>query len=152
MNDFGAGVGQYKGALLKECPNFDYRAYDGAGNVEEYTKGMVKYFDLTLPLALPKADFVMSLEVGEHVSSKNEGMLIRNMHHHNCKGVILSWGVLGQDGHGHTNNHANEYIIGIFEKLDYVHDVATQQKFRDADVYSWFKNSIMVFRRKFAVC
>jgi hypothetical protein len=43
---------------------------------------------LTLPLALPITDWVLSLEVGEHVPSASEGMLIRNIHRHNCKGVI----------------------------------------------------------------
>ena len=89
LNDFGAGVGQYKGALLKKYPNFDYRAYDGAGNIEEYTKGMVKYFDLTLPLALPKADFVLSLEVGEHVHS-SVMMTLSERRHAECVELALS--------------------------------------------------------------
>ena len=47
--------------------------------------------------------------MGEHVSGNYEGMVIRNLHHHNCKGVILSWAVLGQGGHSHVNNNSNDY-------------------------------------------
>ena len=74
--------------------------------MHEYTQGFVEYFDLSMPLELPKADWVLSLEVGEHVPSNYEqAMLIRNLHHHNRKGVILSWSVIGQGGHSHVNNH-----------------------------------------------
>lgn len=59
--------------------------------MHEYTQGFVEYFDLSMPLELPKADWVLSLEVGEHVPSNYEqAMLIRNLHHHNRKGVSLS--------------------------------------------------------------
>ena len=151
INDFGAGVGQYKSEILQKLPNFNWNAYDGAGNVEEYTKGFLKWFDLTLPLELPKADWVISLEVGEHVPNEFEGMLIRNLHHHNCKGIILSWGTLGQGGHSHINNHSNDYIISVFNELGYIEDVDMKARLRNSkDNYRWFTGSVMVFRRSVA--
>jgi hypothetical protein len=51
INDFGAGVGQYKAGILRNIPNMTYRAYDGAGNIEAYTKGFVSFFDLSMPLS-----------------------------------------------------------------------------------------------------
>ena len=151
VHDFGAGVGQYKAEILQQRPNFEWNSYDGAGNVYEYTKGFVNYFDLTLPLELPKADWVVSLEVGEHVPNEFEGMLIRNLHHHNCKGVILSWGVLGQGGHSHINNHSNDFIISIFNGLGYVEDLDMKARLRNPDGnYGWFVGSSMVFRRSVA--
>lgn len=148
INDFGAGVGQYKPEILQRHPNMVYEAYDGAGNVNEYTNGNVDFFDLTLPLGLPKSEWVMSLEVGEHVPSMFEGMVIRNLHRHNTKGIILSWGVLGQGGHSHVNNHSNEYIIEIFERLGYTYLQDWTARFRQSKgIYSYFKESIMVFKR-----
>lgn len=153
INDFGAGVGQYKAALAGKHPMLTYRAYDGAGNIEKFTKGFLKYFDLTLPLHLEKADWVMSLEVGEHVPSKYEGMMIRNLHKHNCKGVILSWGVLGQAGHSHVNDHGFAYLNDVFEKLGYKLDKEATAKFRNPkNNYSWFTHSTMVFRRMKQAC
>lgn len=157
--DFGAGVGQYKEAILQQengqhvlpnqkRPDVKWNSYDGAGNVVEYTKGYVTYVDLTLPLELPKADWVVALEVGEHVPNQYEGMLIRNLHHHNCKGIILSWAVVGQDGHSHVNNHSNDYIISIFKELGYVEDLDLKARLRNpVDNYGWFVASTMAFRR-----
>jgi len=148
LNDFGAGVGQYEDAILREMPNFNYSAYDGAGNIGEYTNGFVDFFDLTVPLALPKADWVISLEVGEHIPSKYEGMFFRNLHRHNRKGIILSWGVLNQNGRSHVNNHGNEYLVSTMESLGYEQDLDLQAKFRNSEGnYKWFENSLMVFRR-----
>ena len=95
VNDFGAGVGQYGEALERLDKRHRWRGYDGAGNVEEWTNGMVRWFDLTVPLSLPRADWVLSLEVGEHIPSMHEAMLFRNLHLHNCRGVVLSWAVPG---------------------------------------------------------
>lgn len=153
INDFGAGVGQYKAALAEKHPMLKYLAYDGAGNIENFTKGFLKHFDLTMPLHLEKTDWVMSLEVGEHIPSKYEGMMIRNLHKHNCKGVILSWGVLGQAGHSHVNDHGFAYLNDVFEKLGYKFDEEATAKFRNPkNNYSWFTHSTMVFRRVKQAC
>ena len=130
-----------------------YYGYDGAGNIEAYTSGFLTHADLTQPLNLPVTEWVLSLEVGEHVSSKYEGMLIRNLHRHNCKGIILSWGILGQLGNQHMNNHSNDYVAQIFNELDYERDLEKEKEFRMHNKnYSWFKKSIMVFRRKTPTC
>lgn len=89
FNDFGAGIGQYKAAVQNLRPEVTWTSYDGAGNVEEWTKNFVKWVDLTKPLSLPKADWVMSLEVGEHIPNQYEGMFLRNLHHHNCRGMYV---------------------------------------------------------------
>ena len=141
-------MGQYKHAIQTKFPDVMWKSYDGAGNTEEYTKGFVHFVDLTLPSELPKADWVVSLEVGEHVSGNYEGMVIRNLHHHNCKGVILSWAVLGQGGHSHVNNNSNDYIISLFKELGYKEDIDLKDKLRNPeDNYYWFPGSTMVFRQ-----
>jgi hypothetical protein len=63
--DLGAGLGQYGHALLSADSRVAWHGYDGAGNVEEATGSFVRFVDLTLPLSLPRADWVLSLEVGE---------------------------------------------------------------------------------------
>ena len=61
-----------------------YSAYDGAGNVERVSGGFTSFVDLTVPVSLPRADWVLVLEVGEHVPSALEEVLVRNVHAHNC--------------------------------------------------------------------
>jgi hypothetical protein len=61
--------------------------FDGAGNVEEVTGGFVRFADLSLPLQMPRADWVVALEVGEHIPSAFEPTFVRNLHAHNCRGA-----------------------------------------------------------------
>lgn len=153
ITDLGAGIGQYGSRLLQNFPDLRYTAYDGAVNVANYTNGFVQWTDLSLPLNLITSEWVLSLEVGEHIPSKYEGFYIHNIHRHNCKGVVLSWGVLGQDGDGHVNNHSNEYVIKLMLELDYTLDVDLTQKMRRGHrEHTWFKHSVMVFRRRIRVC
>lgn len=154
LSDFGAGQGQYGVQIQKSFPeSFIYRGYDGAGDVEIFTQSFLSFFDLTIPLKLPISDWVMSLEVGEHIPSHQEGMIIRNLHAHNCKGIILSWSVAGHGGHHHVNLHNNEYLIDIFSELGYENDVESANLLTSEIPKMWeFLRKIMVFRRKDAVC
>jgi len=154
VSDFGAGVGQYGACLLSANHNLTVHSYDGAANVESHTQGLVQYVDFTLPLHLPVTDWVISFEVGEHVPSKFEGMFLRNLHAHNCQGIVLSWATFAQrGGTSHINLHRNQHLEGIFDDLGYVLDKEWQEKFRNATTTSsFFRGSLMVFKRRHAVC
>lgn len=117
--DLGAGVGQFGRALLRQDARYEYRGYDGAPNVRDYTDGFVRFVDLTMPAALPQSDWVVSMEVGEHLDRAHEMAYFRNLHVHNRKGVVISWAGLDQGGHGHRNPHDPQYVAGIFESLSY---------------------------------
>ena len=43
-----------------------HHAHNGADNVESYTHGFRRFVDLSVPLALPRGDWVLSLELGTH--------------------------------------------------------------------------------------
>mgnify|MGYP002631198814 CR=1 FL=1 len=160
LSDFGAGVGQYGHALLAADKSVRWSGYDGAGNVEEFTGGFVRWFDLSLPLSLPRSDWVMCLEVGEHVPHTHEMMVLRNLHAHNCRGVILSWAALNQSGHMHVNNHRREYLAERMQGLGYRLDAHLSHKFRHGSPHKlgpqqagalpnhpWFRDNVQVFRR-----
>lgn len=131
-----------------------YRGYDGAGDVEIYTQGFVNFFDLSVPMDLPVAEWVISLEVGEHIPHEKEGMMIRNIHAHNCKGVMLSWGIEGQEGINHINNHPIEYLIDIFNELGYEYDKDESERFRSliGERQHWFKKNFLIFHRSNPLC
>ena len=64
---------------------------------EETSEGRVTYLDLTLPqYGLPLYDWVMSLEVAEHIPPKYEHIYIDNIVRHAKEGVILSWAKPGK--------------------------------------------------------
>ena len=150
--DLGAGVGQY-GQYFRAHPEAEirYAGYDGAGNVEEYTKGFLKYADLTWDLGafgVPVSDWVLSLEVGEHVPYAHEDAFVQNLHALNREGVVLSWAVPGQGGAGHVNERRNADVVATFEALGYVSGDDLAARLRAAVVSApWLRGTIMVFLR-----
>ena len=129
--EFGAGVGQDATLLLERDPRHRWQGYDGAGNVESVTGGFVCYADMSMPLALRRADWAMAIEAGEHVPREHEGMFVRNLHAHNCVGVVLTWAKLDQGGHGHVNTHDPPYVRSIFHDLGYVWDQAASARMNE---------------------
>jgi hypothetical protein len=98
--DFGAGLGWYGKALLANDSDgysvANYKAFDGAENLDLiYPDGFVKHLDLAQPVYLPPKDWVLSLEVGEHIPAVHEKIFINNLHRHNKKGIVLSWAIEG---------------------------------------------------------
>ncbi len=74
--------------------------------------------------------------------------MIRNLHAHNTKGMILSWARIGQPGHGHVNNHSSQYLVKLLDELGYDYDEAASVALRAAATYRWFRNTIHIFRRR----
>lgn len=157
--DVGAGQGQYGRYFSAVDPTIRYFGIDGAYNVETFTNGFVQYADLSIPLVfstgnddsgvpLP-ADWVMSLEVGEHLPAEAESTFIDNIHRSNTKGVVISWAIPFQPGKGHINCHTATYIAALFEESGlYDRDVVAESKLRLGATYEYFQLSLQVFRRK----
>ncbi len=61
--DIGAGQGQYTRFFEAVEPSINFMAFDGAYNVESFTENRVTWTDLTLPLDVPPADWVLNIEV-----------------------------------------------------------------------------------------
>ena len=149
--DVGAGSGQYGRYFLSRGAAFSYEAVDGALNVERFTGGFVRWADLTLPLHTRRgapADWVLSLEVGEHLPVQYEAQFLDSLDEHNRCGVILSWAVEGQAGKGHVNCRNNDYVIAAMERRGYTYDVAAATAGRAAAELPWMANTFMVFRRE----
>ena len=89
---FGDGSGRYKELLMASGLLKGYDSYDGAPFSEEISEGRVKYLDLTLPqYGLPLYDWIISLEVAEHIPREYENIYLDNIVRHAKEGVILSW-------------------------------------------------------------
>jgi len=57
-----------------------YDAYDGSPFSEEALEGKVQHLDLTVPqYGLPVYDWVLSLEVAEHIPVKFEAIYLDNL-------------------------------------------------------------------------
>ncbi|KAF8070957.1 hypothetical protein HT031_001038 [Scenedesmus sp. PABB004] len=116
--------------------------------IEEATHGFVQFADLTVPLFLGRTfDWVMSLEVGEHIPHELESVFLDNIARHASVGVLLTWAVPGQGGHAHVNNHPNEYVVEQMTRRSFELDPAATSRLRGVATLGWFKGSFMVFRR-----
>ncbi len=144
--DLGCGMGLYGIVVM----NFgiDCEGYDGNPDTPALTGGYGQVADLSQVIDLGKTyDWVLSLEVGEHLPKEFEENFIKNLHQHNTKGIVLSWAVKGQGGYGHFNCQNNDYIKEIMADYGYENDLVAETMLRTEAMLSWFKNTIMVFRR-----
>lgn len=146
VGDFGCGLGFYTHQLKKSGINSF--GYDGSPNTYELTNGSCSVLELHKPFRFPKPfDWVLCLEVGEHIPKQFESIFIDNLHHNSSKGIILSWAIKGQGGDGHVNCQNNDYVESQFQSLGYALDLDAQTKLRNDAFAPYFKRTIMVFRK-----
>ncbi|KAH3750733.1 uncharacterized protein LOC127847594 [Dreissena polymorpha] len=149
VGSFGDGPGRYKQLLLETKKLKGYDAYDGAPFSEKTSDGRVSFLDLTLPqYGLPLYDWVMSLEVAEHIPQDYEAIFIDNIVRHAREGVVLSWAVPGQAGYSHINNRPFEYVKDLFHRLGFEHDPESSNMLKKAAKLEWLQANINVYRRK----
>jgi hypothetical protein len=146
LYDFGCGGGFYTKYFRDH--NLQCFGYDGNPYTSNLTNGMCEVLDFSQPVDLRPLDFVLSLEVGEHLPPKFEDVFIDNLHRHNTDGIILSWAIKNQGGWGHFNEQNNEYIKQKFLNLGYINNIEEEIFLRNASTLPWFKNTIMVFLKQ----
>ncbi len=142
--DLGAGKGDYAKYFIAE--DIFTSCYDGNLNTPQLSDGVCGIMDLTKNINLAKYDWVLSLEVGEHLPKEYEDIFIANLDRLNKKGIVLSWAIEGQGGDGHINERNNDYIKEKLRLLGYKNDLVAENFLR-AKRTNWFKNTIMVFRK-----
>jgi hypothetical protein len=113
--DIGCGRGGYGRHFAEHAPGVRWRGVDGAEGIEEATSGFVRFADLA-ERALPAAastpsDWVMSLEVAEHLSRGDEPTFMHHVVSRAARGVLLSWSPpRGPAGHQHVNCQSSAYV------------------------------------------
>ncbi len=144
--DFGCGEGDYVRCFLDA--GLECEGYDGNPETPKLTKGLGKVLDLSESFDLGRTfDWVMSIEVGEHIPHQYEATYIENLMRHARQGIILSWAVKNQPGAGHFNCQDNDYIKAIFARYGYINDLEQEAKFRGIVSVPWFQNTLMIFRK-----
>ena len=108
----------------------------------------VKFLDLTLPQYwLPRYDWVLSLEVLEHVPAEYESVALDNIDRAARHGVVLSWAVPGQFGYQHINNRSPDYVNQTMFHRDFTLETMATRNLRNRAKFPVFKRNIMVFIR-----
>ncbi len=144
-------IGSGKGVYVRFLRAHGLRAHgiDGARDVTTVTNGLVQEWDLTRPLPQPCAqyDWVMSLEVAEHIPRPSEDTYLRNVNCSARTGVVVSWAPPGQAGNGHVNLRTRAEATERFRGLGFEPDEAASVTLRAAAKLSWFRRNTMVMRR-----
>jgi 2-polyprenyl-3-methyl-5-hydroxy-6-metoxy-1,4-benzoquinol methylase len=126
-----------------------WTGFDGTPNIKQITSGLVNVMDLAEDVYLDQQyDWVMSLEVGEHVPATKEVTFVHNIVRHAKKGIVLSWAVKGQPGNNHVNNLDNSEVRLKMFRLGFEPDFKAEQIIREAAILPWFRDTLMVFRPK----
>jgi len=104
---------------------------------------------LTLPQYwLPRYDWVLSLEVLEHIPAKYEKVALDNIDRAAGHGVVLSWAVPGQPGFHHVNNRTPTYVNQTMLDRGFTLDLKASLVLRDRATFRVLQNNIMVFVRE----
>lgn len=143
--DLGCGTGAYTKELQNVCVSA--KGYDGNPNTYKISKGLCNVADLSKKQEFDKVDWILSLEVGEHIPKEFEDVLLDNICSHSTKGVILSWAVPGQPGDGHVNCQSNDYIIDKMLDQGFIIDWDLSFQLRESATLWWFKDTIMCFKK-----
>jgi cyclopropane fatty-acyl-phospholipid synthase-like methyltransferase len=145
--DFGCGMGFY--VRLLRFLGVECDGCDGNPNTAKLTLNQCCVRDLAEPFDLGRRyDWALSLEVGEHIPQWFEATFLANLCRHNREGIVLSWAVPGQGGRGHVNERDNDYIKRSLGSRGYENDLNAEFGLRSQSYLPWFKNTIMVFRKR----
>jgi hypothetical protein len=145
FTELGAGVGCYA-AVVESSGAKVIAAVDGAENIYELTGGAVARWDLSRPMEAT-ADWVLSLEVAEHIPRLFEAEFVGNAVRNARCGLILSWGLPAQRrGSGHVNGRNTSYVRQTIEARGFRHHEAASAQLQRAVQLPWIRN-LAVFTR-----
>ena len=146
---FGDGPGIYKVLIDKTGKVQTYDAFDGAPYAEEVTNGSVRFLDLSAPqYGLKAYDWILCLEVAEHIPREFESTFLDNLVRHARRGIVLSWAKLGQGGLAHVNNRPLEYVIDQMSKRGFALDKAATELLQNSCILNWLRNNVKVYMRE----
>lgn len=148
--DVGAGPGHYVHAMLKRGWE-SVRGVDGTPGIVDISGGHVLEVDVGAPRSLEASrngwDWVLSLEVGEHIRRRREGFFLQNLARTARKGMVISWSA-NPRSYGHVNVRSAAYLGQRFWLLGWqVDDDATMEMWRTLG--RRFRSQVMVLRPAF---
>ena len=141
VGDFGAGFGRYVEEIRKYGQVSSIVGYDGMPDVEKSSKGLVRRVDFTSEVGsgIPVFDWVLSLDVGEHIPPEKEDVFITNVCSHSREGAVVSWAESGRGGH---------VITRMSELWSLDLDPSETESLRMSAGFKHFKKAVMLFKKR----
>lgn len=148
VGDFGAGSGHYA-SWLNDTGLVEAFAFDGSPDIELVTKSKVLSADLGKPLSLwKKFDWLLCLEVAEHIPPEFTGVFLRNLDEHTKEGVIISWARPGLQGLGSANPQSEGDVLDLVKLHTGLHiDQGLTRQLRAASQVTYLAESLLVLVR-----
>jgi hypothetical protein len=153
--DLGAGLGHYgKIFTAQDSPVKSWVGFDGAMNVQNATGGFVRFMDLTQPHPADerpcvKGDWVLSLEVAEHIPPEFTDHYVRNVRCSAEIGAVVSWAVPSQTGGlGHVNTKETKDAMAAMMRWGFVVDEEATKAVQGSASIDHFKRNTIVYRVK----
>jgi hypothetical protein len=113
-----------------------------------YSLLQVNFLDLTLAQYwLPLYDWVMCLEVIEHIPKEYENTVVDNLVRAAGTGIVLSWAVPNQGGFYHANPQPPQYVHDVMKQRMFAEDEVWTKKLRGSAKLHWLRENVMVFKR-----
>jgi hypothetical protein len=147
--DLGCGPGWYAKAM-QDAGWEEVEAYEGTPDIESIAVHKpIQAIDLSKPIEEPSGffDFVLCLEVGEHIPTKCEADFLDNLAILSSSIIVLSWAVPGQTGVGHVNERPNYYVISELSDRGFRLCPRSTERLRQAASLPWFRDTLLVFIR-----
>lgn len=144
--DMGCGSGAYVDFL--NTHGFNVVGIDGNPNTNKFHPCCSQAnMSEALSLRQPPFDWVLCLEVGEHIPPQYEEVFLNNLERNCTKGVVLSW--FPEEGHGigHFNPRENDYVKQKMLERGFLCDEMAERNLRAECTHWWFISSLMVFKR-----
>lgn len=144
--DMGCGTGGYVRQLRKDF--FQADGVDGNPNTAALTDGLGSTQDFTEPFDKGKYDWVLSIEIGEHIPADKLDMYWDNLDKHARHGIVISWATPGQGGDGHISEKPWSYLSENMNKRGFLLDLEHTNWLRGQSGLHWLKRNVAVFYRK----
>jgi len=151
--DFGCGMGYYM-RRMRDAGFTRLCGFEGDPSKMCVIDNIIKQ-DLTEPFLLDEKGNIIFLEVGEHIPSTFEDIVIDNVVNNCCGKLVMSWAIRGQGGDGHVNCLDNDEVIERFTRRGAIYieyDTNSARAVIDPRKYNvaahelpWFHTTTFVF-------
>eukprot|EP00929_Paragymnodinium_shiwhaense_P075321 TRINITY_DN38502_c0_g1_i1.p1 TRINITY_DN38502_c0_g1~~TRINITY_DN38502_c0_g1_i1.p1 ORF type:complete len:590 (-),score=83.05 TRINITY_DN38502_c0_g1_i1:209-1978(-) len=146
--DLGASLGGYS-IFLNRTGMFEAFAFDGAANINSVTGGKVRNLQLHHPFTLwQRFDWILCLEVLEHIPPQSERLALRNIREHARKGAIISWAkeYTNYMDPLHVNAKDDPAVKASLASVGFVRDEQLTAAVRGSSDLFWLQETVAVYR------
>jgi len=97
---------------------------------------------------LDKYDWIISLNVAEHIPKQYELVFVDNLVRHAKEGIILSWAKNVQGGHSiHTNDKDFADVKILMEERGFYHDASASKAINSKATLDWLRENTNIFKK-----